>query len=286
MTTLDRRLNAFRPDLADARLKGEVQADRFVEGRLMQVAIPVLDIRNAPRPDAGQDTQLLLGDRVRVFEEAEGYAWLQSERDGYVGYASSAGLAEISAEPTHVVAVPRTFSYREPDMKKPATGCYSLGSRFHVAGTAETRGLGYCVLASGEALVASHLRPIDHVSSDFVAVAAMLERTPYLWGGTSAFGIDCSGLVQLSMRMVGRTVLRDTDMQARSIGEPIEIGDDLSGLRRGDLVFWKGHVAIMVDEENIIHANGHTMSVAREPLRQAVDRIAYIYGKPTGFRRP
>jgi cell wall-associated NlpC family hydrolase len=117
-------------------------------------------------------------------------------------------------------------------------------------------------------------------------VAETLLYTPYLWGGVSAFGIDCSGLVQLAMRMAGRDVLRDSDMQAESIGEPIEPGSGFSGLRSGDLVFWKGHVAIMTDAENMIHANGHTMLVSRERLSDAVDRIGYLYGGPTGFRRP
>jgi cell wall-associated NlpC family hydrolase len=117
-------------------------------------------------------------------------------------------------------------------------------------------------------------------------VAEALLSTPYLWGGTSAFGIDCSGLVQLSMRMAGRTVPRDTDMQASGLGEPFDPGADLAGLRRGDLVFWKGHVAIMLDGKNIIHANGHAMMVSRERLSDAVERIAYLYGGPTGFRRP
>lgn len=285
MNALDRRLQAFRPDLADERLKGAVEAQRFVTGRPARVAAPVLDLRNAPRPDAGLDTQLLAGDEVMVFEETEGFAWVQGARDGYVGYAPATGLAEPGAAPTHVVAVPRTFSYREADMKKPATGALSMGSRLTVVGGATTRGTDYALLESGEALVAAHLRPVGTVSGDYVAVAEELERTPYLWGGSSAFGIDCSGLVQLSMRMAGSDVRRDTDMQAATIGAALEVGNDLAGLRRGDLVFWKGHVAIMVDEKTIIHANGHTMMVSREPLAAAVERIAYLYGAPTGFRR-
>ncbi len=285
MSALDRRLHAFRSDLADARLRGEVEADRFVDGRQMQVAVPVLDLRSAPRPDAGLDTQMLGGDDVLVFEDAEGWAWLQSLRDGYVGYAAASSLRAATV-PTHVVSVPRTFSYREPDMKKGATAALSLGATVTVVGEAETRGTRYAVLENGEALVAAHLLPVGTFAADFVSVAEILEHTPYLWGGASAFGIDCSGLVQLSMRMAGMSVLRDTDMQATTLGTSIEIGDSLAGLRRGDLVFWKGHVAIMLDGESIIHANGHSMMVSREPLRQAVDRIAYLYGGPTGFRRP
>jgi cell wall-associated NlpC family hydrolase len=161
-----------------------------------------------------------------------------------------------------------------------------LGSRVLIEGFAETRGTKYGLMASGEALIAAHLRPIGECADDYVSVAEALLSTPYLWGGTSAFGIDCSGLVQLSMRMAGRKVPRDTDMQASGLGEPFDPGADLAGLRRGDLVFWKGHVAIMLDGKNIIHANGHAMMVSRERLSDAVERIAYLYGGPTGFRRP
>lgn len=286
MTTVpDRRLHAFRPDLADERLAGQVEATRFVPGQPMRVTAPVIDLRSSPRPDAGVDTQLLCGDEVAVFEEREGWAWLQSLRDGYVGYAAAAGLGLADA-PTHIVAVPRTFSYREPDLRKGVVNQWSIGCAVAVVGEAETRGTAYALLGSGEAIIAAHLLPLETRAADFVAVAELLEHTPYLWGGASAFGIDCSGLVQLSMRMTGRTVLRDTDMQAGSIGTPLSVGSDLAGLTRGDLVFWKGHVAIMTDPDTIIHANGHTMMVSKEPLRAAVDRIAYLYDLPTGFRRP
>lgn len=286
MSTLDKRLNAYRPDLADARLQGRVEAQRFVEGRRAIVAVPVADLRNAPRPDAGLDTQLLLGDVVTVFEEAESFAWVQAARDGYVGYVAASTVVPEADVPTHVVAVPRTFIYRNADMKTPTTGVCSLANAVHIAGNATTRGTDYALLASGEALIAAHLQPVDTIAADYVSVAETLERTPYLWGGKSAFGIDCSGLVQLSMRMAGRDVLRDTDMQAQSLGTPLEIGDDLAGLQRGDLVFWKGHVAIMVDASTILHASGHTMQVCRERLRDAVDRIGYLYGKPIAYRRP
>lgn len=286
MTGLDRRLNAFRPDLADARLKGRVEAARFVAGRAAEVAVPVLDVRSAPGVDAGLDTQLLVGDAVTVFDEAGGFAWVQAVRDSYVGYVPASGLRAPGPAATHVVTVPRTFVYAEADMKRPATAALSLGSRLAITGQAETRGTGYALLETGEAVVAAHLRPAGEADADYVAVAETLERTPYLWGGTSAFGIDCSGLVQLCLRMAGRPAPRDTDMQAGSLGRPLDIGEDLAGLRRGDLVFWKGHVAIMLDAEAVIHASGHAMAVVREGLAEAVDRIARLYGRPVGFRRP
>jgi cell wall-associated NlpC family hydrolase len=283
---LDRRLNAFRPDLADARLRGRVEATRFVAGRKARVAVPVLDVKSAPRADAGLDTQLLCGDEVAVFDEHEGYAWVQAARDSYVGYVAGSGLAPAADAPGHVVCVPRTFLYREPDMKRSATAALSLGSRLTIVGAATTRGTDYALLDTGEAVIADHIRKVWQVHDDYVAVAETLERTPYLWGGASAFGIDCSGLVQLSLRMAGRSAPRDTDMQAAGLGEPLAVGDELSGLRRGDLVFWKGHVAIMTDDEAIIHASGHAMMVVRERLADAVGRIARLYARPVGFRRP
>lgn len=283
---LDRRLHAFRPDLADARLRGKVEAERFAEGKPMRVALPVVDLREAPRVDSGPQTQLLLGDEVRVFEEADGWCWVQAVRDGYVGYASDFSIENPRGAPTHMVCVPRTFVYPGPDLRFPHTRALSLGSRIAITGEAETRGTRYSILESGEAIIARHVRPVGEHADDYVAVAETLLHTPYLWGGASGFGIDCSGLVQLSMLMTGRNVLRDTDMQAATIGTIVEPDADYGNLRRGDLVFWKGHVAILADDGTLIHANGHTMSVTFEPLRGAIERIAYLYDYPTVIRRP
>ncbi|MCR4268281.1 C40 family peptidase [Nitratireductor sp. ZSWI3] len=284
MTLLDRRLNAHRADLADMRLKGSVEAERFIEGEAACVVVPVLDIRGAPRADAGLDTQLLYGDAVRVFERSEGWAWIQAERDGYVGYVAENGLGAPGPEPTHTVITQRSFVYPRAELKAPILAAHSMGARLVVTATAETRGTRYALLSTGGAMIADHLRPLSEQAGDYVAVAETFLHTPYLWGGTSGFGIDCSGLVQLSMRMTGRTVLRDTDMQAESIGTATDPA--ATPLRRGDLVFWRGHVAIMLDGETMLHANGHTMTVAREPLAEAVERIAALYGRPTGYRRP
>jgi cell wall-associated NlpC family hydrolase len=286
LTARDARLHAFRSDLADARLKGEVAADRFVSGRPARITTSVADLRKAPRPDAGVNTQVLFGDDVLVFEDTEGWAWVQAERDGYVGYVADNLLGAREHAPTHIVSVPRTFLYPGPDLRFPISGQLSMGSTVTVTGSAETRGTHYALLPSGQAIIARHLRPIAELAEDYVTVAETFLGTPYLWGGASGFGIDCSGLVQLSMRMTGKDVLRDSDMQAASIGTPFEPGPDFSELRRGDLVFWKGHVAIMIDAKEMIHANGHTMQVSREGLKEAIERIGYLYGGPMGFRRP
>jgi len=283
---LDRRLNAYRPDLADERLTGQVEAARFTTGTLMQVSASVVDLRSEPRMDSGPQTQMIFGDRVRVFEEMDGWSWMQAERDGYTGYVSAAALEQLAGTETHLVIVPRTFVYPGADLRFPHTMALSLGSRVRIVGAAETRGTKYAILESGEALIASHLAPVSEHAADYVAVAETLLHTPYLWGGTSGFGIDCSGLVQLSMWVAGREVLRDSDMQQNTLGEIVEPDASYSNLKRGDLVFWKGHVAICASPDMLIHASGHTMTVTLEPLQDAIKRIAYLYDLPTLIRRP
>jgi cell wall-associated NlpC family hydrolase len=284
---LDKRLNAYRPDLADLRLEGRVLAGRYAAGRDARVAVPVADLRSAPAPDAGLATQLLLGAPVTVFDEAEGWAWVQACRDFYVGYLPADNLEAPGAPATHRVCVPRTFVYPGPDLRLPRRAVLSMGSELAVAGHAETRGTVYAVLDSGEAVIAAHLCGVEAVAADYVAVAESLLNTPYLWGGASGFGIDCSGLVQLSMHMAGMAALRDSDMQAQSLGKPLDPGPGHAGLRRGDLVFWKGHVGIVTGPGRLLHATGHTMLVSAEPLDLAIARVAGLYGSaPTGFRRP
>lgn len=286
MSAHDPRLAAFRPDLADVRLRGQVEAARFVPGTPARIAASVADVRRMPRLDAGLDTQFLMGTTVSVFDEAEGFSWVQSDRDRYVGYVASADLGPADAVPTHRVIAPRSFVYSGPDLRLPRRAALSMGAEVEIVGQAETRGTVYAVTRSGEAIIAGHLEDNGGIAADYVAVAETLIHTPYLWGGTSAFGIDCSGLVQLAMRMAGRDVPRDTDLQEAGLGMPLEPGPDFTGLARGDLVFWKGHVAIMTDPRTMIHANGHTMMVSRERLSDAIGRIGYLYGGPTSFRRP
>ncbi|WP_439626050.1 C40 family peptidase [Shinella sp.] len=284
MTALpDRRLNAYRPDLAEEALRGTVAAERYVAGTPARIADPVAALR--PRPDlaAGIDTQLLFGEDVRVLDRADGWAWVKSDFDGYVGYLPETALAEDGQAATHIIAVPRSFAYTGPDLKTPAAFVLSIGSRLTVVGESETRGTRYLTLAGGQSVVAGHCLALGETAGDdYVSIAARFLETPYLWGGRSGFGLDCSALVQLAMMMTGRTAPRDSDMQAAGLGTPIERAD----LTRGDLVFWKGHVAIMEDEKTILHANGHTMTVAREGLDAAIERIGWLYQQPTGYRRP
>lgn len=279
---LDRRLNAFRPDLADIRLKGQVEAERFVEGEPAAVAVPVAALR--PRPDfrASIDTQLLFGETLKVFDRQEEWAFVQADSDGYVGYLPEEEISTEMEPATHRVTAPRTFVYPGPDLRLPHAGELSMGSRLAIAGQAETRGTLYALLEGGGAVIAAHCLPLSETAVDYVSVAAHFVETPYLWGGRSGFGIDCSGLVQLAMLMAGKSAPRDSDMQAARLGAPIARDE----LKRGDLVFWKGHVGIMEDEKTLLHANGNTMSVAREDLEAAIARIGWLYEAPTGYRRP
>jgi cell wall-associated NlpC family hydrolase len=186
---------------------------------------------------------------------------------------------------THVVCKPRSFVYPGPDLRFPPVHALSMASRVAVSGRADTRGTEYAVLADGSAMIAAHLKPAGDIPfTDPVAVAAMFLETPYLWGGRSGFGIDCSGLVQIALAMTGRRAPRDSDQQAAGLGHAVDPASD--GLRRGDLVFWKGHVGFLEDEHTLLHASGGTMTVTREPLAAAIDRIARLYGPPTGYRRP
>jgi cell wall-associated NlpC family hydrolase len=283
MTMLDRRLHAYRPDLAEASLEGKVEALRFVSGTPARIAVPVAPLRPQPDLSKGIDTELLFGEDVVVFDRADGWCWVKASSDGYVGYLPEAMLSEGQAQPTHVVTVQRTFLYPEPELRKPHRSVLSMGSRVRVAGEAEARGNHYVVLEDGTAIFAKHVQPISAGrDDDYVEIASRFMNAPYLWGGRSGLGIDCSGLVQLALQMTGGSAPRDTDMQAAGLGKVI----DRSELRRGDLVFWKGHVAIMEDPETIIHANGHTMTVARENFEDAVKRIGWLYDQPTGYRRP
>ncbi|MEZ5871504.1 MAG: NlpC/P60 family protein [Nitratireductor sp.] len=283
---LDRRLNAWRDDLADARLEGRVVSARFVESEPFWVNVPVADLRREPRHDCGIDHQLLEGEEVEMFEQSGDWAWIRSSIDGYVGWVAASSLKRGTFTATHGITAPRTFVYPGADLKFPHQRALSMGSLVNVVAEEQTRGTNYLQLADGGFIIARHAAPAGQMADDYVAVAQSLIRTPYLWGGTSGFGIDCSGLVQLAMRMCGRTVLRDSDMQAASIGKEIDPGSNWSNLQRGDLVFWKGHVAIVEGEGMLLHANGNTMDVTSEPLVAAIERIERLYALPIGCRRP
>ena len=280
MTILDPRLHAHRPDLADAALRGRVEAERFAEPRLMQVVEPIVSVHKAPRFDAMQLTQALMGETVKLFHEEEGWAWVQLARDGYVGYVNGNALSPHVLPPTHRVAVPSTFMYPEASLKTQPAVALTLNAEVTVTGESGA----FSRLANGRFVFTAHLKLAGAFETDFVAVAEMFRHVPYYWGGKSLQGLDCSGLVQLALEACGRAALRDSDMQENTLGDALMI-NDLDALARGDLVFWNGHVGIMMDGSTLLHANGHHMMVVAEPLRAAVDRIAARYGQITSIRR-
>jgi cell wall-associated NlpC family hydrolase len=270
----DPRLTLTRDGVAARSLEGIVPADRFVDTTLQQARTPSAALRRAPSPHAEQLDQLLFGELFEVLDEADGWAFGQAQRDGYVGYVEAAALTNVSLPATHTVRALRTYAFIEPSIKSAPAGLYSMNALL----TAQEEE-GRFVKTSGGWFVASHLVPIGQAEPDYVAVAERFVGTPYLWGGRESLGLDCSGLVQQAFYACGRTCPRDSDQQAL-LGEPTET------MQRGDLVFWRGHVAIMTSDTDIIHANGFHMAVAIEPLAVADARISGSGGgEPTAFRR-
>ncbi|MDD7910098.1 NlpC/P60 family protein [Pseudovibrio exalbescens] len=285
MTQFDRRLHPVRPDLAARAYEGKCSADRFVDGRRMAIAADIVPLRGEPSEFAGIDTELLYGETFTVFDERDGWSWGQNDTDGYVGWLPTETLG-AHFTPTHRVKVLRTYRYPEAELKRPPKGLISLGAMVHVVCHAETRGLTYAELADGSFVVAEHLAPLEHRVEDWVTTAEAMLGTPYLWGGRSTMGTDCSGLVQLSTQSGGYQLRRDADMQEATAGEALSLEDGLPALQRGDLLFWKGHVGLMSDPETLLHANGYTMTVAYEPLNVALERIAKNeFGALTAVRR-
>jgi NlpC/P60 family protein/dipeptidyl peptidase-like protein len=276
--TGDPRTLLARPDLADRRLEGLVRAARYAEARPMTCAVASAPIRQAAEPGAVQEDQLLYGETFDVLESAGDLAWGQARRDGYVGYVPLSALGEEAAPPTHWVRALRTIAFERPDFRSRPLLFLSMNSLLAVEGHdgrfVHAPGLGW--------VFGAHLSQLGAFETDPAAVAERFLHAPYQWGGRESLGLDCSGLVQQAFYACGRGCPRDTDQQ-EAVGSPIA----REGLRRGDLVFWDGHVAMMVDAERVIHANSHDMAVTLEGLADAIARIERAgVGKPTVFRRP
>jgi cell wall-associated NlpC family hydrolase len=265
----DPRLTPARGDIAAKHLEGKVEAERFVEGETFEIADVLAPVRLRPSADAEQATQALKGERVTIYDRnGEGWAWGQLGADHYVGWLPDAALARPAAAPTHKVTALRTFAFPGPSIKLPPSDALVMECRLSV-----TREDGvFAMTREGWFVPKAHLAPVDAHAPDFVAVAERLVGTPYLWGGKSCLGIDCSGLVQLALTASGQACPRDSDMQRAELGRPLDM-DELRQLQRGDLVFWKGHVAIVRDTDTIVHANAFHMATAIETTTDAIARI-------------
>ncbi len=266
--------------LADARLQGVVAAQSYRATTPMQVSASVAPVRAAPAPDAEQLDQVLFGETVEVLAERDGFAFGQAARDGYVGWVDLEALSQPPLAPTHRVTALRTYGFSEPSIKSAPVGLISLNALVTAQGEADR----FLRCARFGFVPSVHLAPVGEAFETDPAEAALrFLGAPYLWGGRESLGLDCSGLVQQAMLACGRAAPRDSDQQ-QGIGTPLPPG---APLKRGDLVFWRGHVGIMLDPETLLHANAFHMAVAREPLAEARARIAAAGGgEITARRRP
>jgi cell wall-associated NlpC family hydrolase len=265
----DPRLTPARPDLAAKYLEGKVEASRFVAGETFEITEAIAPVRMAPSSDAELMTQALKGERVTIYDRnGEGWAWGQLDRDGYVGWLPDSSLARPQAAPTHKVTAIRTFAFPGPSIKLSPLNTLVMNSLLAV--TAESGA--FAVTREGWYVPRGHLGDPDRFEKDFVELAERFVGTPYLWGGKSSFGIDCSGLVQIALNAAGTGCPRDSDMQQDGLGSDVD--PTQSGkLQRGDLIFWKGHVAIARDKDTIVHANAHHMATVIENTTEAIARI-------------
>lgn len=278
MNAPDPRTTLAIDGAAALALEGVLDARTYVAPEPMQAGFAVVGLRRAPSPSAEQLDQLLFGERFDVLEQRDGWAFGQALRDGYVGWVRLEALAPVGDPPTHWVSALRTYGFSEPSIKSVPVLSLSMNALVRVEGV-EGR---FARLAGAGFVADRHLRPLGAWAADPAAVALAYLAAPYLWGGRGSVGLDCSGLVQQALYACGHAVPRDSDQQAQ-LGEAL---DPAAGLARVDLVFWRGHVGMMLDEGTLIHANAFHMAVTVEPLAEAISRIEGSGGgAPTAYRR-
>ncbi len=282
MPPFDPRVTAARDDFAAKELEGRVPARRYVEGRVYEVIEPQAPMWAEPRPDALLVTEALKGERVIIYDRnAEGFAWGQLAADNYVGWLPEHALGQPGPSATHKVSALRTLAFPAPSIKLPPIEALPFGARVVIT-SVDSR---MAITSTNTYVPVSHLKPVGENETDFVAVAERFLGAPYLWGGKTVLGLDCSGLVQVALTACGVACPRDSDMQEAALGEAVR-ADAYSDLRRGDLMFWKGHVAIVRDRATLLHANAFHMAVAIEPIADAIKRIGESGSDVTSVKRP
>jgi cell wall-associated NlpC family hydrolase len=279
---MDMRVTPIRDGIASRALEGIVRAEVYLDPTTMGCVAPAAGIHRAPDAASEQMDQLLFGETFEVIEEEGAWLWGQARRDGYVGFVAASALAALPPDsvqngPTHRVAAIRTYAFAGPSIKTQPSGPYSMNALV----TVEAQEGRLAKVAGAGWMAAEHLAPIGVFETDLAGVAERFLGAPYLWGGRESLGLDCSGLVQAALFACGLACPRDTDQQTE-LGREIARAD----FRRGDLVFWNGHVAIGLGAQTVVHANGFHMAVAIEPLETAISRIdAAGVGRPTTYRR-
>ncbi|CUI36753.1 C40 family peptidase [Cognatishimia activa] len=258
----DRRLTPANKRVADPSLESEWPGVSYVDPEPYAVNWPLVDLMNAP--EGHRDRQLLFGETVGLYETHEGWAFVRSDKDGYVGYVPKSSLAH-SPEATHRISAAATHVYEQADFKSRDRMRLSHGCLLHGMENEN----GFLKIAEGYVPMV-HCSPVGEHPSDPVSVAKTFLDTPYLWGGNSRFGIDCSGLVQAAFTECGVACAGDSDLQEDMLGYELPADAEL---KRNDLLFWKGHVAMIVDETRLIHANAHHMAVSFENTNDAIARI-------------
>jgi cell wall-associated NlpC family hydrolase len=277
----DPRLTPARQDLAAKYLEGKIAAARFVEGEIFEVVDAIAPLRQHPASDAPLLTQALKGERVTIYDRnSEGFAWGQLNSDGYVGWLPDRALTKPAATPTHKISALRTFAFPGRSIKLPPVDTLEMGSLI----TVMREDGPFVVTREGWYLPRPHVGSLDHHETDFVAMAERFVGTPYLWGGKSSLGIDCSGLVQVSLNAAGTGCPRDSDMQRDALGRELSPAE-AKKLQRGDLIFWKGHVAIARDADSIVHANAHHMATVVENTADAIARIKAAGSEVAAIKR-
>jgi cell wall-associated NlpC family hydrolase len=281
ITGLDPVLNPYRPDLAAIKLKGQVTSARFVAPVAYQVSAGVASLRVSPTADGEQKSQAVHGEVVEIYEERDGFGWGQMLSDGYVGWFDMAALSAPVLPVTAKVSALRTYALSAPSPRAAPHFILSLGAQVIEIDEREN---GFVRCERCGWVFGGHLARLDAVEPDPVGIAEKFLGAIYQWGGVESLGLDCSGLTQTAWKAAGYRLPRDTYM-LREIGEAVEIDDSLGGLKRGDLVLWTGHVAIMLDETRIIHASSANMSVSIETLKDVAERISRQYGAILSVRR-